>query len=312
MSTVILLGPQQPMPSLGPALRRCGVEGPFTAVTAGWQEREGETGDLERHLDAAVVDLKLYHRAEDVFGRDRLLALAYRERQVRLKELQRLYRVRLGHALAALRELMAATGAPEPLAQARAGALAALRTLDRQHLRDVRKVHAEFDANWPPATRGALAEHVGRLAELVRGSAALLIAGGHVAILVNRLRLFGIDQMLGSRPVVAWSAGAMALADRVVLFHDHPPQGPGDSELLVHGLGLAPGIVPLPHARRRLALDDPARVRRFAARFAPARCLALEPGTLLQVTDGGWQRAERLRALAEDGSLTEVAASCPA
>ena len=312
MSTVILLGPQQPAPSLGPALCRCGVVGPFTAVTTGWQEREGETGDLEEHLGAEVIDLRLYHRAEDVFGRDRLLALAYRERQVRLKELQRLYRVRLAHALAALRELMAATGPPEPLAHARAGALAALRTLDRQHLREVRKLHAEFDAHWEPATRGALAEHIEAIEELIRNSAALLIAGGHVAILVNRLRLFGIGELLGTRPLVAWSAGAMALAERVVLFHDHPPQGPGDPEVLVHGLGLVPGIVPLPHARRRLALDDPVRVRLLAARFAPARCLALEPGTRLQVTDGAWQQADRLRALAEDGSVAEVALPCPA
>jgi hypothetical protein len=220
--------------------------------------------------------------------------------------------VRLAHALAAARELMTATGGAEAIAQARAGALAALRTLDRQHLRASQKVHAEFDAHWQPATREVLAEHVAAVAELIRNSVALLIAGGHVAILVNRLRLFGIDRLLGSRPVVAWSAGAMALAERVVLFHDHPPQGPGDPEVLVRGLGLVQGIVPLPHARRRLALDDSARVQLFAARFAPARCLALESGTLLQVTDGGWQRAERLRALEEDGSLAEVALPCPA
>jgi hypothetical protein len=46
-----------------------------------------------------------------------------------------------------------------------------------------------------------------------------------VAVLVNRLRLFGLGDLVADKTVFAWSAGAMAVSERVVLFHDDPPQG---------------------------------------------------------------------------------------
>src|SRR5690606_41913723 len=59
----------------------------------------------------------------------------------------------------------------------------------------------------------------------------VVITGGNVAILINRLRLFGLGNMLKAKNVVAWSAGAMALCDRIVLFHDNPPQGRRNPEV---------------------------------------------------------------------------------
>ena len=49
---------------------------------------------------------------------------------------------------------------------------------------------------------------------------ALAIAGGHVGVLLRCLKLFGVSPP-AELPVVAWSAGAMALTDRVVLYNDH-------------------------------------------------------------------------------------------
>jgi hypothetical protein len=101
-----------------------------------------------------------------------------------------------------------------------------------------------------------------------------------VASLLNRMRLFELQALLTSLPrplpVFAWSAGAMAITERVVLFHDSPPQGPGNAEILGEGLGLLPGIVALPHASRRLRLEDPKRVSLFARRFKPDVCVALD------------------------------------
>ena len=73
--------------------------------------------------------------------------------------------------------------------------------------------------------------------------------------------------------MIAWSAGAMALTDRIVLFHDRAPQGPGHPEVYGSGLSLLRDVVLLPHARARLLLDDTARMAVFARRFAPARCV---------------------------------------
>src|SRR5439155_21326348 len=109
--------------------------------------------------------------------------------------------------------------------------------------------------------------------------------------------------LAGGRPLFAWSAGAMAIAERVILFHDTPPHGPGNAEVLDAGLALAPGVVPLPHAHRRLRLDDPARISLMARRFAPASCVALDDGAALVRRERHWAPGPGARLLAEDGTL---------
>lgn len=59
----------------------------------------------------------------------------------------------------------------------------------------------------------------------------------------------------------------MVLCDRVVLFHDSPPQGRGNAEIFEAGLGLYNNMIPLPHASRRLMLDNTIRVATLAKRF---------------------------------------------
>ena len=95
----------------------------------------------------------------------------------------------------------------------------------------------------------------------------------------------------------------MAVSERVILFHDAPPHGPGNAEVLDAGLGLAAGVVPLPHAHRRLRLDDAERVSLMARRFAPASCNALDDGATLVRRDGRWVLAPGVRRLTEDGTL---------
>jgi hypothetical protein len=68
----------------------------------------------------------------------------------------------------------------------------------------------------------------------------------------------------------------MAISERVLLFHDHPPQGAGNAEIFEAGLGLVRGAVFLPHASSRLALDDRTRVALLARRLSPAACLTLD------------------------------------
>ena len=73
--------------------------------------------------------------------------------------------------------------------------------------------------------------------------------------------------------MIAWSAGAMALADRIVLFGDRSAHGPGHPEVYGSGLSVVRDVVLLPHAKARLLLDDAPRMAVFAQRFAPARCV---------------------------------------
>jgi Peptidase family S51 len=306
MQDVLLLGPQFRTPNLREALAQAGLQGPVVTITAGWQEREGELGALEDHLGAPARDLRLYERAEAAFARDGELHVAYRARQNELRRLQDLYRVRLGHAKAAARELLQ-SGDDSPLARkARRSALADLRRLDEEHLRDIRVLHRRFDAEWSPARRPVLATQSAELERLINSAGLVCIAGGHVAVLLNRLKLFGLERALRSRPVAAWSAGAMALAERIVLFHDHPPQGAGNAELFEAGLALVRGTVFLPHAATRLATSDVGRVALLARRFAPAACYTLDDGSRLL-----W-RGGRLAAAAGSHRLTRTGRLVPA
>jgi cyanophycinase-like exopeptidase len=144
-------------------------------------------------------------------------------------------------------------------------------------------------------------------------AAALVVAGGHVGVLAEVLHLFNVAaswQSFAEGPaVIAWSAGAMAMADRIVLFGDRSALGPGHAEVYGSGLSVVRDVVLLPHAKARLLLDDAPRMAVFARRFAPAVCVVLEAGTRVEVaSDGGLPAGARVLGL--DGhvsSLSEAA-----
>jgi hypothetical protein len=308
-SNVVLLGPQRLHPTLNVAVDALGIRGRIATVTAGWEEREREDQELAAHLHGRTHNLLLYERAGDVFSHDPELRGGLRACHEKLRKLQELYRVRLAHEMEAARELLRREAQPgwnglvEPEVR---GAIEALRRLDDEHTQRVREVHVAFEREWKPASREHVARHRGELRELLEGSTALCIAGGHVAILLARLRLFGVLDLLREQPVIAWSAGAMALAERIVVFHDRTPQGPGDPEVFEVGLGAMAGVVPLPHADKRLDLGDRARLALFARRFEPAICAALWPRTRMDWRDGRWRAEPGTQKLTSAGELAEV------
>jgi len=305
MTACALLGPQHPAPRLRECLDALAARPPYISITAGWQEREGEIDELAAHVGAPVLDLGLYARAERLLAEDAPLRAALRERQDRLQAEQEHYRIRLRAQHAALLELEALPGSDPGLRAARRAALADVRALDCAHERHSLRQHAEFSRRLSLAAHPALEREQRAIAEAVAQAGTVLIAGGHVAVLLNRMRLFGLAEALAARRCVAWSAGAMALAERVVLYHDHPPQGAAPAELLDRGLGLAAGVLPLPDAVRRLALADPAHLARFARRFAPATCLLLDVGSWV-----GWDRravaAHQAHRLSRRGAVIAV------
>ncbi len=303
---VVLLGPQLSRPNIGEAIERLEVRGPFAVVTAGWQERSGETEALADHLGRELVNLRLYERAEEVFAADSEFFSAHRRRQNRLRELQRLYRMRLSPLLQTTRRLFLEKGDPDLLSGELASALEMVRILDRHHLSRLREIHRTWTEKWRPRERDSLRAERRELKKLMGDCDALLVAGGHVAVLLNRARLFGLRELVESKPLVAWSAGAMVVSERIVLFHDSPPQGPGDPEILEAGLGLVRGVVALPHASRRLNLQDRVRVRLFAERFAPALSVTLDTGSMISWDGTGWSGNAAARRLTVDGKVDRM------
>lgn len=307
---VVLLGPQRAHPTVRDAVASLGL-GPdarLAAITAGWEEREPEDVELDQHLGSPVVNLQIYRRGDEVFARDPELHRAMRERHDLLRDLQRLYRLRLLHALEAARQLMERDGNEQLLDPERAAAIEAVREIDRHHFARVVEIHTAFEAKWRLEDRPSVAPHRAELQQALEGTQAVLVAGGHVGILRNRMRLFDVLSLAGDQPIIGWSAGAMVLTEKVVLFHDTPPQGQGFAEVFVPGFGICSGVVPLPHARHRLTLDDRSRVQLFARRFGPDLCTTLDDECQVSWDGAHWTGNAQARRLSEDGTLQPVGA----
>jgi hypothetical protein len=299
----IVLGPQR-RPVLGPVLAGLGSElpdGPVATVTAGWRDREADDTELDTHLGGRSVNLLLWSRWLAVLDADPELAAAQRAHQEVLDQLQELYLLQLDGTLGAAAEI-ARHGGPEPVrAAVLADAEAAVRLVDARHLARVTEAESEFSDRYRPGGRAAVAKHRAEIFEVLSGAAALAVAGGHVGVLMRLLRIFAVTP---PPLVLAWSAGAMALSARVLLFHDRAPHGPAHPEFAGAGLGLLPRCVFLPHPRRRLLLDEPARTAMLARRVAPDRAVLLDDGVKLELT--GPELPAHARILTVDGTVGEL------
>jgi len=282
----ILLGPQSPAPNLNRAIESVKADGPIVAITAGWRDSEGEIDELQEIAGHPIENLMLYQRTEQVFANEPAMYELQRERQEKLKELQRLYRIRLAPTMTAARKLMRTRAEPELLKLEQRAAITQLRALDTHHLRRIRATHLSFNQRRASLEAPQALAQRDEVHHMVKNAGLVLIAGGHVAVLLNRIRLFGLDQLLAAKPVIAWSAGAMAMSERIVLFHHAAPQGKRDAELLDAGLGIVRRRVLLPHAVTRLDWRNRRRLALFSRRFSPASCCTLDNGSLIQLDNG--------------------------
>ena len=63
-----------------------------------------------------------------------------------------------------------------------------LRSLDELHMRRVRDIYDSFWDDWPPHQRPIVAAHRARIAELLSGVDAVVIAGGHIGVLLGAMQ----------------------------------------------------------------------------------------------------------------------------
>jgi len=301
---VTLLGPQR-RPTVDRALASLGVDGSIATITAGWQEREKEDAELTALLGERDENLRLHARWMDVLHSDPEYAKAEREHRVVLDELQQLYLVRLHHAVQATLEVaQRVDGNPRSTSMALDDALAVVQLIDTTHINRVAELRAAFEDAWRPQERDVVVKHREEVSAVLSRAACLAIAGGHVGELLAVLRLFDVRSGLPAR-LIAWSAGAMALTPRIVLFHDRAAQGPAQTEVYDEGLGVVTGLVLLPHARRRLRTDDPIRMSVLARRFAPATCVVLDDGVAVHLQADGSLPADA-RVVDEHGRIVEA------
>lgn len=310
--TIVLLGPQR-RPALRSVLRDLepvvGSETPVAVVNAGWRDREDDDGELLELLDRRGVNLALYRRWLDATQHDPALVDWDAARQHALDELAQVADIRVQHAMAAVQALHRRRGEGGESGVGIAdlawrSAVEDVCRLDAQHLRQVTATRRRFDEQLAALDHPRLDEHRHRVAELLAPTRLLVLTGGHVGVLLDLLRRFDVTP--GDRSVIAWSAGAMALAERVLLFHDYAPHGPAHPRMHDHGLGLVRGVVPLPHARRRLRLDDATRTVVLVERARPATCLVLDDGARVALTPAGTLPPEA-KVLDDSGRITPYA-----
>jgi hypothetical protein len=293
-------------------LAELGVRGPVALISAGWRHDELRDEPVRESVGNEVQNVGIYAGFRLIEREAAELATLYAQKQSALRRVKERYRAAIVPALAACRELYARThdvGCPW-FRQA----IVNFQRIDQIFLEESDRLHYRFDAEVQPRRHPLVHAEMERIRGVLEGTDAVLIAGGHVGVLRNRLAFFGMADLLADRRIVAWSAGAMALADRVVLFHDHTTWGVGLAEVLDRGLGLMPGIVFLPHAQERLALEQKENVLIFARRFAPARCVGLQNGAVLRPGFLNVGQHDAAFLLATDGStpaIGEADASAP-
>lgn len=278
--SITILGPERPAPVLPRVLDRLGIRGPVALVTAGWRHDEPRDEPLRDAVGIEVRNLALYaaFRALERDAPD--LIAAYTHKQAVLRRTKERYRAAIVPALNGCRDLYARRR--DATCPWFGQAMRNIQAMDEIFLAECDRLHRSFEDEHHPARHPRVQAEIDRIRETLEGTAAVLIAGGHVGVLRNRLSFFGFDEWLRGRTLVAWSAGAMTLTERIVLFHDHTTFGVGLAEVLDRGMGLLPDVVFLPHAKERLDLGDAENVAILARRFAPAACVGLQNGATLE------------------------------
>lgn len=291
--SIHIMGPQEPHNNLPQALELFCPKGDVAVISAGWRYDECELQNLQRDLGRKIRHLPLYDWFDNLGSVEPELSGLHRIRQRQILAYKKVYQINLDAAVDSWNKIQTLYRKnPSAYAEDEAAACRNVQAVDQECVDRLLRIRDDFSAiSQPWQHESALPLHE-QIANTLNRCSALIITGGHVAILRNRLAFFGLEELLSEfllegKQIFTWSAGAMCLTDRIVLFHDSPPWGAGRTEILDTGIGLLPRTVFIPDASNRLDLSDPQRIERFARRFAPSICVCLESGSHLIFTERG-------------------------
>lgn len=291
--SVTVLGPERPYPILPTALS--GLQGPVALISAGWRYDEDRDEPLRDAIGRSVINLRLYAAFRDIERDAPELVTAHARKQAALKSVKTVYRDAIVSGLAGVQKLWADRRDPScPWFQQ---AIRHLQEVDSLFLAEAGRLHEEFAATERPFQHPLVRSIRDGIENALATCSAVLVAGGHVGVLRNRMAFFGLDQALQGKRIFAWSGGAMVLAERILLYHDYTTHGVGLAEYLDRGFGLIPGVVFLPHAEQRLDLKSKDNIAILASRLAPMRAIGLQNG-------GGIDPEGRV--FGREGAVTEL------
>lgn len=276
--SLTILGPERPEGMLPGVLQKHGITGPLALISAGWRYDEARDEPLRAALPNQIRNLRLYDRFRTLEHEAPELIAKYTAKQDAIRRVKQRYRMRIQTGLASASALFAEhrdIGCRWFLQ-----AIRHLQETDELFLAEAKALHDHFEAEVRPGEHPLVRREREAVRAELAGCEGLLVAGGHVGVLRNRCFFFDIGPVLNQRPLYAWSAGAMLMTERVLLYHDRTAYGPGTAEFLDHGFGLLRNTVFLPHARERLDLDNPLNLTVLAHRLMPRRVIGLENGAV--------------------------------
>jgi hypothetical protein len=299
----VLLGPVTDGAPVAAELTALGVDGPVALVTAGWEEGERNDAELNRALGGVTRNLGLFGRRLDIMESDPEYAAADRALRALVADMREVYLVQLRYALRGVDAVRQHAAKARRLAGGELDeAIETVRGIDERYAARLAIAHDEFYTTMRPHDREVIAKHRAEVAAIVAECAAVAVAGGHVGVLTEALHLSNLGAVLGERPLVTWSSGAMAVAERVMVVDDNDVADRPD-EVLTAGIGVVHGVVPLAAARLRLHMDDRNRLAVLARRVAPRVCVLLDPGDRLPCDSAGVPDFQLARVVAPDGTV---------
>lgn len=301
---LMLLGPQRERPRLSEVLARWSLDGPVALAAPGWEEDEVDDAWVRDAVRRPVVNLKLYELADRLFAEDPEVLRLLRERQDELRRLREVNQLQLDHSLAVARALLQRAGSGESVSPQLESTFRHLGEIDADYLELVTEVIRAYDKRIDPWARPSVQRYRQRVLDRCQSCVALLIAGGHVGVLLNRLNLSRLIRYV-QVPTIAWSGGAMAMAERVVFFHQHLPQATRDAEVSRRGLSWISSAVLFPRPAERLELANRTELALLARRFRGDACLLLDQDSEMEWAEQRWVRAQGVQRLTADGAVVE-------
>ena len=301
-----MLGPTADSRPVAAEVAGLDIDGPVALVTAGWEEAERNDADLDRALGGGTRNLGLYGRRLDIMDCDPEYAAADRALRAAVADMREVYLVQLRYALRGVDAVRQHAAKARRLAGDELDeAIETVRNLDQRYATRLLEAHDEFYAAVPPHEREVIAAHRAEVAAIVAECAAVAVAGGHVRVLTESLHLSNLGAVLGDRPLIAWSSGAMAVCERVMVVDDHDLAERSD-EVLDAGIGVVHGVVPIVAAARRLRAEPRNRLAVLARRVAPRVCVLLDEGDRLPCDADGVPDFQLARVVAPDGTVIDT------
>jgi len=117
-----------------------------------------------------------------------------------------------------------------------------------------------------------------------------VLFGGRLDLLLDALRLFRLRDALAEAlrrgaQIVAMSAGAMVLCERVIIYDDMATTR-RDFQLYDRGLSLVRDVQLFPHCTERIQTEDPDNLAYLARRFRHHACVGLNQRSFLLFEPG--------------------------